>query len=133
MSVLKQIAERKAAEAAAAAPPIQTGMASSQESPVVLAAATQEAIKQDEKIVTGHPVAPATPGAPSIDELADQAFIDSLPDNSYLGVRLKQLVLANGSRSKPDENGIFVPKSEEEQKMLDYFVSQGDHICRKLK
>lgn len=119
MSVLAQIKARKEAELAAAAPPIQTGMASSQESPVVLAAQTQEPAE--------------TNSASTTDEAAEHAFIDSLPDNSYLGVRLKKLVLSNGSVVKPNADGIFVPKSDEEQKMLDYYVSQGEHVCRKLK
>lgn len=132
MSVLAQIKARKEAELAAAPPPIQTGMASSQESPVVLSAQAQEAIKQDEGVAKQDTSIPAN-AAPTIDEAAEQAFIDSLPDNSYLGIRLKKLVLSNGSVVKPNADGIFVPKSDEEQKMLDYYVSQGEHVCRKLK
>ena len=42
----------------------------------------------------------------------------------YLSLRLKQFATKNGTMVKPNADGIFIPKSQEEYNMLEYYADQ---------
>lgn len=96
--------------AAAKAPTIATGMASS----VDTAPAPTEAPAED---------------CPTKDCVTTQVEV---PTGAYLFMNLKRLIKANGQIVRPDIHGLYVPKDEEEEAALQWFEKQGLDWCKKV-
>jgi hypothetical protein len=45
-------------------------------------------------------------------------------EDGYKSLRLKQFATKNGTMIKPNADGIFIPKSQEEYDMLEYYANQ---------
>jgi len=46
------------------------------------------------------------------------------PIEGYKSLRLKQFATANGRMVKPNADGIFIPTTQEEYSMLEYYANQ---------
>lgn len=113
MSFLNQLRARQQADEAAAAAQgqIQTGIqASTEQTP------------------------PAEGGFSEEDQAAllEQAYAD-YPENSYVMLRQRKLILANGDVVKADEKGVIVADTEEKLHLLQHYDKQDSGLVLKIR
>lgn len=113
MSFLEQLKTRQQVDATAAAgqSQIQTG--------------TQASAPQQES--TASELAEEDQAA-----LLEQAYAD-YPEGSYLMLRQRKLILANGDYVKPDEKGVIVADTEEKLHLLRYYDKQNTGLVAKIR
>lgn len=55
----------------------------------------------------------------------EESPVQTIRKGGYQGVRLMQIIRADGSKFKPDEFGVYYPQSDEEKKLCEYYVKVG--------
>lgn len=56
----------------------------------------------------------------------------SYPEGSYRALKQRQIILGNGTVVKADSNGYFVPESQEEADLLNYFATKRFGLVEKV-